>query len=104
MSLTVMVKLQEFVPHALVAVAVTIVVPAGKVEPGAWEYAIVGKVPVAVAAKLTARPQVPGALLVVMLAGQVIVGGVQPLTTSVPVPVLLEPSQPVPGAAVTVNV
>jgi hypothetical protein len=66
-------------PQSLVAVAVTVVVPTGKVEPEAVEYVIVGVGdPVAVAAfapvKFTTAPHFPASLLTVMLEGHVMVG------------------------------
>lgn len=50
-SSTVTVKEQLAVPHELVAVAVTLVLPTGKKDPEAWLYVITGAgLPVAVAA------------------------------------------------------
>ena len=50
-STTVMVNVQVAVPQILVAVAVTVVTPTGKLLPEAMEYVMVGDgVPVAVAA------------------------------------------------------
>src|SRR5260221_7193681 len=60
-------------------------VPIGKVVPGSCEYVIVAvELPVTCAAKVTIWPQVPGALLVVILAGHAIIGAA--LTVAVVVP------------------
>jgi len=69
-------KVQIEVPHELIAVAVTVVVPTGNEDPGAFEYVIVGAgMPVAVAAKLTPlRAQSPVVLARRMFEGHVIVG------------------------------
>ena len=72
-SFTVTVKVQLTVPHALEAVAVTVVVPTGKVVPGFCEYLTVAE-PEPLAAKLTTCPQVPGALVVMIFPGHVMVG------------------------------
>jgi anti-sigma factor RsiW len=72
-------------PFAAVAVQVTGVVPTEKVEPEAGEQATVtpGQLSLAVAMKVATAPQVPGALLSVWLAGQVIVGGCVSVTVTV---------------------
>src|SRR5258705_406428 len=69
-------KVQIEVPHELVAVAVTVVVPTGNEDPGAFEYVIVGAgMPVAVAAKLTPlRAQSPVVLETRMFEGHMIDG------------------------------
>ena len=61
----------------MVAVAVTVVAPTGKEDPGAVEYVTDGAgVPVAVAAKLTSlRAQSPDVLTRRRFEGHVIVGG-----------------------------
>ena len=51
LSFTTTLNEQEAVPHSLVAVAVTVVVPTGKNVPELWEYVTVGTgVPVTTAA------------------------------------------------------
>ena len=65
-SLTVTVKLVFVLPHALVAVAVTVVTPTGNTVPGFCEYVMVGAgEPVAVAANETVAPHWPAALAAV---------------------------------------
>src|SRR5258705_6092079 len=69
-------KVQIEVPHEVIAVAVTVVVPTGNEDPGAFEYVIVGAgMPVAVAAKLTPlRAQSPVVLETRMFEGHMIDG------------------------------
>ena len=85
--MTVTVKLQLAVlPAASVAVAVTKVVPTGNVLPDAGTLTTVtpGQLSETVgAAYVTTAPQVPGVLLTVILAGQVIVGGCTSFTVTV---------------------
>ncbi len=75
-SLIVTVNVQLETPHEFVAVAVTVVVPTGKVLPETGEKEIVGAgVPVAVAVNVTLfRAQRPVVLARVMLAGHVMAG------------------------------
>ena len=83
---------------ASVAVHVTVVVPTGKDEPEAGTHAVVtpGQLSPAVgAAYVTVAAHVPGALLAVTLAGQVIVGGCVSLTVTVKVHIAPDPSEQV---------
>jgi hypothetical protein len=76
-SLTVTLKLQvEVLPDASVAVQVTLVVPCWNVEPEAGAQAVVtpAQLSPAVGEYVTTCEHWPGAELVVMLPGQVIVG------------------------------
>ena len=74
-----MVKLQLAVlPLLSVAVLVAVVVPTGKAEPLAGVLTMLVTAPqlsLAVTLKVTLLAHVPDAVLTVMLAGQVIVGG-----------------------------
>jgi hypothetical protein len=79
LSLTVTVKEQLAVlPEASVAVQLTVVVPFGKLEPdgGVHTTPTPGQLSVALAVKLTFAAHCPGAVLVLIFAGQVTVGGV----------------------------
>ena len=94
-SLTVTVKLHcAVLPEASVAVEVTVVVPTGNTEPEAGDDTTVtpGQLSEAVTVKFTTAPHWPGELLVVMLAGQVIVGGWVSLTVMVNEQVAPDPS------------
>ena len=63
-------------PHSSVVVLVTVVVPAGKVEPlaGTLVTLTAEQVSLAVTKKVTLLLQVPGAVSTVILLGQVITG------------------------------
>jgi len=77
-STTVTVKEQVAVfPDASVAVAVTVVVPFGKVEPeGGFAVTVTpAQLSVAVTAKLTGAEHCPATQGTLIFAGQVIVGG-----------------------------
>ena len=96
LSLIVTVKLQ-LGPAA--DVHVTVVTPFGKLLPEAGLHVTVPHIPVVVgAAKVSTCAQVPGAVLSVMLLGQVIVQGVT-VTVNVQLPVL-----PLVSVAVQVTV
>jgi hypothetical protein len=99
-SFTTILKVQLEVPTGFVAVAVTVVVPTGKLVPGFWLYVIVeGGMPVvSVAAKVTVLLHRPGALLTVISAGQTIEGATPPTVT------VKEHEAICPLKAVTVNV
>src|SRR5213592_5092808 len=90
LSFTVTVKVQsaELFPLASLAGQVTVVVPFGKVEPLGGVQVVVepGQLSLAVVVKLWgADSQLPGAVVVVMLAGQVTVGAWLSLTVTVKV-------------------
>mgnify|MGYP007001774709 CR=1 FL=1 len=90
----------EVLPHASVAVEVTVVVPIGNAEPDAGELTIVTAPPqlsVAVGVKFTTAEQEPTGVVTVIFAGQVMVG----TAFTVTVAVIGAPTQPV---AVTVGV
>ena len=73
----------EVLPHASVAVEVTVVVPIGNAEPDAGELTIVTAPPqlsVAVGVKFTTAEQEPTGVVTVIFAGQVITGAVTSLT------------------------
>ena len=101
-SLTVTVKLHvDVFPDASVAVLVTVVVPTGKVLPEAGLLVTVtpGQLSLAVGdAKFTTAPQIPGEELVVILAGQVMVGACVSLTR------IVNEQLPPPPFEVTVTV
>src|SRR5437764_13429218 len=91
-SFAVTVKVQVLVlPEASVAVQVTVVVPLAKLEPEAGEQLVVtpGQLSLAVGLKVTVCAQVPGAGLVKIFAGQVIVGFSVSFTVTVKVQVLV---------------
>ena len=78
-SNTVMVNVQfEVLPHASVAVEVTVVVPTEKLLPDAGELVMVTvpQLSVAVTVKFTGTLHEPTVLVTVILAGQVMVGAV----------------------------
>jgi hypothetical protein len=80
------VKLQVLeLPAASVAVACTVVVPTGKLEPETWSVPTVGteQLSVAVAVKLTGAAQVPAIAFTVIFAGHEIDGGVLSMTVIV---------------------
>jgi len=82
LSTTVTVNEQFVLPQALVAVAVTVVVPTGKDVPGSWEYVMLGDgAPGAVAEKSTIAEHRPGELFTEMFAGHVMVTGLQTTAT-----------------------
>lgn len=62
-------------PKASVAVHVTVVVPGGKKDPDAGEQKTVTLGLTIGSGKLTIAPFLPWSLKIVMLAGQVIIGG-----------------------------
>ena len=68
----------RLLPHASVAVLVTVVIPAGKVEPlgGMLVTLTAEQVSLAVTKKVTLLLQVPGAASTVILLGQIITGAV----------------------------
>ena len=77
MSVTVTVKVQVLVlPAASVALACTVVVPTGKLEPDAWSSSTgaAEQLSFAVTTKLTLAAQVPGTASALMSPGQVITG------------------------------
>jgi hypothetical protein len=74
---TVTVKEQLTEPSELVAVQLTVVVPMAKAVPeGGVQVTVGAGHPVVVGVKVLVAVQTPGSVLVVMLAGQVIVGAV----------------------------
>ena len=85
-SLTVTVKLQldEF-PAASVAVACTVVVPTGKLDPDAWSVTIEGAAQLSLppTVNVTGAAQVPAMASATMFDGQLIVGGVLSITVTV---------------------
>ena len=83
-SFTVTVKVAVDVPTALVAVAVTVVVPTAKLLPGAILYVIVdaGIPVVSVAVNATGDAHNPGVLFTVILAGATTTGAT-PVTVTV---------------------
>jgi len=86
-SFTVTVNVQLAVlPAASVAVAVTVVVPTGKVLPDAGTVVTVTPGQLSLAdgsANVTTAPQVPGVLLTEIFAGQVMLGGCTSFTVTV---------------------
>ena len=97
MSFTVTVKLHvDELPAASVAVACTVVVPTGKLEPDAWSVPTDGaeQLSLAPTVKVTGAAQVPAIALTAILAGQLITGGVLSITVIVcdALALLLEPS------------
>ena len=98
MSFTVTVKEQELVfPQPSVAVAVTVVVPTGKNDPGAMLKPMVGEEQAseAVAAYETLAPHWPVVLFTVMEPGHVMFGGVMSCTTMVRLQVAVLPQSSV---------
>src|SRR4051812_875921 len=92
MSVTVTVKLQLLeLPAASVAVALTVVVPTGKLEPDDLLVIMVEdeQLSLAVTVKLTGAAQVPGIALTTILPGQLITGGVLSMTVIVCVALVL---------------
>src|SRR5258708_1072791 len=86
MSLTVTVKLQLLeLPAASVAVANTVVVPTGKLEPDALLVTTVGteQLSLAPTEKVTGAAHVPEIAFTTMLVGQAILGGVLSMTVIV---------------------
>src|SRR5215831_1775612 len=86
MSLTVTVKLQVLeLPAASVAIACTVVVPTGKLEPDRWSVLTVGteQLSVAVTVKLTGAAHVPEIAFTVIFAGHEIDGEVLSMTVIV---------------------
>src|SRR5215471_9902500 len=86
MSLTVTVKLQVLeLPAASVAVACTVVVPTGKLEPDRWSVVTVAaeQLSDAVTIKLAGPAQVPVIAFTVIFAGHEIEGGVLSMTVIV---------------------
>ena len=78
-------------PATSVAVAFTVVVPTGKLEPDALLVITVEaeQLSLAVTVKLTGAAQVPGIAFTAILAGQVMTGGVLSMTVIVCVAVVL---------------
>ena len=92
MSVTVTVKLQLLeLPAASVAVAFTVVVPTGKLEPDVWLTTTEGteQLSVAPTVKVTGAAHVPGIALTTILAGQVMLGAVLSMTVIVWVALVL---------------
>jgi hypothetical protein len=86
MSFTVIVKLHvDELPAASVAVACTVVVPTGKLEPDTWSIMTEGteQLSLAPALNVTGAAQVPETALTVMLLGQLMLGGVLSITVIV---------------------
>lgn len=86
MSFTVTVKLQlDELPAASVAVACTVVVPTGKLEPDKWSVLTdaAEQLSLAPTVNVTGAAQVPAIALTVMLAGQLMTGGVLSITVIV---------------------
>src|SRR5206468_3235359 len=93
-SLTVTVKVQALVlPLVSVAVQVTVVAPSAKGLPLAGTHAEVtpGQLSDAVAVKMTLLVQLPGAVLTVLFAGQVMLGACVSLTVTVNVQAFVLP-------------
>jgi len=90
----VIVKLQlALLPLASVFVQATVVNPLAKVDPlgGTQSRLAPGQLSPTTGAKATVWPQTPGAVLVTMLAGQVIVGGSGSLTVTVKLQLVVFP-------------
>jgi hypothetical protein len=85
-SVTVTLNVQVLVlPAASVALACTVVVPTGKLDPDAWSSSTgaAEQLSFAVTAKVTLAAHVPGTALTLMSPGQVITGGVLSMTVIV---------------------
>ena len=86
MSLTVTVKLQVLeLPAASVAIACTVVVPTGKLEPDRWSVVTVGteQLSVAVTVKLAGAAHVPEIAFTLIFAGHEIDGAMLSMTVIV---------------------
>jgi hypothetical protein len=95
MSLTVTVKLQlDELPAASVAVACTVVVPTGKLDPDAWSVTIKGteQLSLPLTANVTGAAQVPAIAFATMFGGQLIVGGVLSITVMVCEALVIKPA------------
>jgi len=104
LSVIVTVKLQLAVlPDPSVAVQVTVAIPVENTEPDAGAQATVGieNVSLADGVKFTTVEHEPGSALLVILAGQVITGGVASITVTVKVPIRVLPT---PSVAVLVTI
>ena len=104
MSLTVTVKLQlDELPAASVAVACTVVVPTGKLDPDAWSATIEGTAQLSLppTVNVTGAAQVPAIAFTTRFDGQLIIGGVSSTTVMVCKALVIKPA---PSFAVKVRV